>query len=132
MAARTIDVAGETFSLRDKMPPAVVLKFQRAQRNPSLTDADKSSYILDLLQAAVTKADWPGFEAAIDEIEEPEELVDLMKQVLESFGERPTGRSSDSSDGPATTSPKSVSQPGPVASHLAPRMALAMVQAESA
>ncbi len=110
--AASVDLSGDTFLLRAKVPPFVAMAFARAMRDSSgLSVADKDAALLDLLEGVIAKDQWPRFRRMASEIEEVDELLSVVNQVFEALADRPTGQPSESSDGLTTTESKSESRP---------------------
>lgn len=108
-----VEFYGEKIRLRDgKLPYAVTLKFARAASgtaNPM--DVDATVHWL-LERYCVLQEDWNKFWNLLEENDA--EIDDLMPVIMARFqkpvedaADRPTGRSSDSSDGPTSTPVKS-------------------------
>lgn len=104
----SVELSGETFQLRSKVPPFITMSFARATRDS--TDAsqmDQLAAMLDLLQGALRKDEWPRFVKMASDIEEEDDLLVVVNAVFEALADRPTGQPSESSDGLTNTESKS-------------------------
>ncbi len=122
MSDKSVTFFGETFAVPDRIAATAVMRFAKAAK----AEVDSKSFEgmvaqYDLLQQAIAPEDWVRFEALADsERASGEELWDVISQVFVLLADRPTVRSSDSSDGPQTTEPSSLSEPAQEADLLFP------------
>lgn len=108
-----ISFGGEQFTLADKIGLMPLMRFAKtAQGGADSNDMAGLAAMYDLLEQCIAPADWRRFEAAADKTRASgDELMGLVKDAIEAISARPTGRPSDSSDGPATTAPRFESEP---------------------
>lgn len=107
----TVEMWGETFALREKVPEWAMFKFAKAAVQGQDGDTLQGmASMLALVEKCLTVEDWPRFDRLADENDaSSEEALKVIMSAFEQVAERPTGRSSDSSDGPSVTPLKSVS-----------------------
>lgn len=107
-----VELNGETFALRAKVPPFVTMAFARATRDSTgASEMDKMAAMLDLLEGALRKDEWPRFFKMASDIEEEDDLFAVVNAVFEALADRPTGQPSESSAGLTSTESKSESRP---------------------
>lgn len=108
----SVVLRSEVFQLRAKVPPFVTMAFARATRDSTgASEMDQLAAMLDLLQGALRKDEWPRFFRMASDIEEEDELLLVVNAVFEALADRPTGQPSEFSDGLTSTEPKSESRP---------------------
>lgn len=104
-----IEFAGESFLTADKIGLMPLMKFARtAKGGADSGDLDGLLAMYDLLEQVIAPADWERFQSVAGrERADGEQLMAVVGAVFAALAGRPTQRSSDSSDGPTTTQPKS-------------------------
>ncbi len=108
----SVELNGDTFQLRAKVPPFVTMAFARATRDSTgASEMEKLAAMLDLLEGALRKDEWPRFVRMASDIEDEDELMVVVNAVFEALADRPTGQPSESSDGLTSTEQKSESRP---------------------
>jgi hypothetical protein len=106
--------AGEEFGVADRIGLMPLMRFAHlADGGVDSEDMSALAAMYDLLEQCIDPVDWQRFQRAATKVRaDGEALMGIVKQAIEVIGERPTGRPSDSSDGPTVTEPKSVTEPG--------------------
>lgn len=134
---RTIEYAGERFALADRIGLMPLMRFAHlARTGVDSDDMEGLDAMYALLRQCFTDEAWTKFEdAATRQRADGEELMGVVKQAIEAIAARPTGRPSDSSDGPESTSESSAGDSSsPVIDRLErqgrPDLALIVAQAE--
>ena len=109
------DVAfgGERFTVADKIGLMPLMRFAKAaQGGVDSNDMAGLAAMYDLIEQCIAPADWARFQSVADKTRaDGEELMAVVKDVIEALSARPTTRPSDSSAGPATIEPKSAAEP---------------------
>lgn len=107
--AATVAFHGEDFEVPAAIPQIALMRFAEvAVRGVSTMEMEGLAAMYVLLKACFPPEDWPRFEAlATAQNASHEDLWQVVQDVLATVSERPTERPSDSSDGPADTSPRS-------------------------
>jgi len=100
-----IDFGGEKFTVADKIGLMPLMRFAKtAQGGVDSSDMAGLSAMYDLLQQCIADADWDRFQSVANKVRaDGEELMGVVKDVMEELTARPTSRPSDSSDGPKST-----------------------------
>ncbi len=96
----------ETFAVPDRMAALPVMRFADAAMRGADTDTfEGQAAMYALLKSCFTEQDWERFEdIATRERATSDDLWAVVQEVFAAAAGRPTGRPSDSSDGPALTS----------------------------
>jgi hypothetical protein len=107
----TVQFFGQEFTLRDDVSEWALMTFARAARNGQDGETmEGMAAMLDLLEDCVVPEDWKRFSSVAKA--NRARSKDISAVIQAAFAQetgRPTGRSSDSSDGPTTIEPKSQS-----------------------
>lgn len=102
----TVECMGESFEVHSEISAWAFADFAKATKG-SDSDAVSTDAVLammDLLQDCIVADDWERFKAVTRAKRASfEQLMAVVKDMTEAQAERPTGRPSDSSDGPTTT-----------------------------
>jgi hypothetical protein len=106
MSGETVEFHGETYRIADKIGLMPLMRFAKtAQEGVDSNDMDGLVAMYDLMEQCLIDEDWAKFTtAATKHRADGEELMAVVKQAIETMAERPTQRSSDSSDGPPSIS----------------------------
>jgi hypothetical protein len=109
MSQDVISFHGEHFHLADQVGLMPLMRFAKiAQDGVDSDDLAGLTAMYDLLQQCIVDEEWARFEVlATRHRDQGDELMQVVKQAIETMSARPTQRSSDSSDGPAPTSQSS-------------------------
>lgn len=104
-----VTFCGEQFDVVEVMGAMPWMRYAKAARAGLDSESMEGlALIYDLLKASLVDEQWPRFEQlATDNRVDNDAMWQVMKDVLEVVAARPTSRPSDSSDGPAGTSPSS-------------------------
>jgi hypothetical protein len=104
---RTIEAFGQEFRVAEKVAAMPMLKFAHlAKQGADSADLDAAAVMYDVLEAVFDPADWSRFEDAATRARvDNEDLFALVQEAITVINARPTGRPSDSSPGPLTTTP---------------------------
>lgn len=106
----TVDFAGETFEIADRIALMALMRFAViAKRGVDSQTLEGLAAMHELLRQCIADHEWDRFEEAAvrERIQDEDVFLDVVKAVFEKLSERPTGRPSDSSDGPQTTPQRS-------------------------
>lgn len=105
----TVEFAGEKFRTRKKVGAIALLRFAHvANKGTDSANLEGMAAMYDLLEAVIAKDEWDRFQQRAADVDaSDEELMAVVKEVIELLGKRPTERPSDSSDGPTPTPPNS-------------------------
>lgn len=100
---------GAEFAVATKIGLMPLMRFAKiAKSGVDSADQDGLAAMYDLLQQCIADEDWNAFEAHADKTRaDDEELMQVIKDVMQILTERPTSRPSDSSAGPPPTAPTS-------------------------
>lgn len=107
--APVLTFQGRQFRAADKFGLMPLLKFAHvAKKGMDSADMEALAVVYDVLAQAIHPEDWDAFcDHATEVRAETDDLLEVVSQAIEVMTARPTGRSSESSDGPTTTSPSS-------------------------
>lgn len=106
---RSVEFFGEKFEVSE---PAqfLLMEFAEAVDGADENGLPAAAAMMRLLRAAIPADDWTRFrKLAVANNAEGEHLMPLIERAVEQMDDRPTARSSDSSDGPDVTVSRSVS-----------------------
>jgi hypothetical protein len=99
---------GETFTLHDTVGDFALMEFAEAAERVESESLAGMAAIMRLLKSAVVDEDWPRFQATARKNRATvEACMEMVMRLFEQEAARPTGRPSDSSDGPQITKPNS-------------------------
>jgi uncharacterized protein with von Willebrand factor type A (vWA) domain len=104
-----LEVFGESFDVAERIGLMPMMRFAKAAKSGlDSADMDGLAAMYDLLEQCIAEKDWARFERAADRARaDGDELMGVVTKVMELLAERPTPRSSDSSDGPSIIEPTS-------------------------
>lgn len=104
-----ISFHGEAFPVPERINALAYMRYAEASvRGVDSDDMEGLAVMYVLLKSCFTEQDWHRFEAlCLQHNSTHAELLEVVKQIFEAVAARPTQRPSDSSDGPASTSPSS-------------------------
>ena len=130
-----VELRGEKFALsEDGISEIALLDFAEAASEGQDGDTLQGmASIKKLMRELIAPNDWGRFwaHARATRATVADDLMPVIKSAMEQMAERPTGRPSDSSDGPSNTPPKSVSTPAePVTDRFSGRPDLQLMIAE--
>lgn len=103
----TVELLGERFEVAESVGAFPLMRFAKAATARGGTMA-RFAALYDLLEQCIAPTDWDRFQkhgAAVRADED--QLLGVVRSVFEVIGGRPTGRSTDSSDGPQIIEPSS-------------------------
>jgi len=105
----TIPFLGEDFHVAESVGAMPLMRFAKIAKSGTGTgDMDGLAAIYDLLEQCIHPDDWGRFQAHADKVRASgDQLLDMVREVFTVLAGRPTGRSSDSSDGPLVIEPNS-------------------------
>ncbi len=105
----TVAFAGERFEVADRIGLMPLMRFAKfAQRGVDSNEMEGLAAMYDLLEQCIAPDDWRRFEDHADKQRvDGEELMSVVRDVIELLSSRPTRRPSDSSDGPLIMSENS-------------------------
>lgn len=103
------------FRVRRRVSLPALIRFAHAAKAKGSTELDQWDAIYKLCQAALhPDEDFDRFLDVADSVDaDDDDLLTFVRKVMAGQTERPTGRPSDSSDGPVSTERKSESAPEP-------------------
>ena len=109
MSGETVEFLGVDFRIADKVAALPIMRFAKvAKAGVDASELDGMAALYDLLEQVIHPDDWQKFERHADQQRaDGEQLLGVVQGVFELLAARPTGRSSDSSDGPRTIEPSS-------------------------
>lgn len=115
--SETVEFCGVQFRIAEKVAALPLMRFAKvAKAGVDATELDGMAAMYDLLEQVIHPDDWAKFERHADQQRaDGEQLLEVVQGVFVLLADRPTGRSSDSSDGPRTIEPSSTggsSSPG--------------------
>lgn len=104
-----VDFLGEQFKVADKVGALPLMRFAKVARaGVDASELEGLAAMYDLLGQVIHPDDWSRFEDHADRVHaDGDQLLGLVQEVFALMAARPTGRSSDSSDGPQTIEPSS-------------------------
>lgn len=104
-----VEFAGERFTIADRIGLMPLMRFAKvAQRGVDSNELEGLTAMYDLLEQCIADQDWQRFQAHADKVRaDGDQLMAVVKDVMEALSRRPTSRPSDSSDGPSTASTSS-------------------------
>lgn len=108
-ARRKVSFMGAEFAVADKIGLMPLMKFAKiAKQGVDSSDQDGLAAMYDMIEQCIADDEWDRFEAhATKTRADDEELLQVIKDVMQILSERPTSRPSDSSAGPQQTAPTS-------------------------
>ena len=110
-----VSFGGESFAAAESIGLMALMRFAHVAR--SGTDANDMAGLAamyELLEQCIEPSDWERFQqTAMRTRATGDDLMRVVKDVIQAASARPTGRSSDSSDGPTATEPNSESSEAP-------------------
>ena len=111
-----VSFGGESFAAAESIGLMALMRFAHVAR--SGTDANDMAGLAamyELLEQCIEPSDWERFQqTAMRTRATGDDLMRVVKDVIQAASARPTGRSSDSSDGPTATAPSSESSDAPL------------------
>lgn len=107
--SETVEFLGREFALADRVSNLAVMRFAKvASQGVDSDDMAGLAAMYDLLEQCIDPGQWHAFEAHADkERAQSDDLLELLQEVLPRIANRPTGRPSDSSDGPVSSNESS-------------------------
>lgn len=104
---RKVTFNGAEFAVASKIGLMPLMRFAKvAKAGVDSSDEEGMVAMYDLLQQCIADEDWGRFEAHADKTRaDDQELLQVIKDVMQVLSERPTTRPSDSSAGPPPTAP---------------------------
>jgi hypothetical protein len=104
----TISLLGETFALPEQPNPMALMEYASLINSGVHPESfDGLAALHDLLEEYLG-GEWPRLRAlAKKERVSADDLLDVVAMIHEVYADRPTGRPSDSSDGPTSTEVRS-------------------------
>lgn len=131
--ATTVQFCGEQFTLNDTVSEFALMEFASAAADGGDADTMQGmASMLRLIQDCIIPEDWMRFRTAARKNRvAAADLMPVLNASFEQAAGHPTGRSSDSSDGPASIDPKPVSSSAAKASGRfagRPDLALAVIR----
>ena len=109
-----IEFGGETFAGSEHgIPLASLMRFAHvAKGGADANDLDGLDALYRLLSKCIAPEDWERFLDTAERVNaKGDDLMAVVREVISGASKRPTGRPSDSSDGPVVIGPKS--EPAP-------------------
>lgn len=98
-----ITFCGEQFTTSERIGLMPLMRYAQAEKTGDYMGGLVALY--DLLEQCIDPAEWGRFQLVAErERADEDTLTDVVRDVIEALAARPTGRSSDSSDGPVTGS----------------------------
>ena len=139
MSQDVITFHGQEFHLADTMGLMPLMRFAKVARSGvDAQELEGLAAMYDLLEQCIEPDEWDRFvDLATKHRDQGDDLMEVVKETIETMSARPTERSSDSSDGPAPTSQNSTdASSSPVVRRLEnrgrPDLALVVQEAEAA
>lgn len=107
--SETVTFLGQEFTLAEKVSNLALMRFAKvASRGVDADDMEGLAALYDVLHQCIDPAEWRAFEAHADDVRaQGDDLLELLQEVLPRIADRPTGRPSDSSGGPVSSSESS-------------------------
>lgn len=115
--SETVEFCGVQFRIAEKVAALPLMRFAKvAKAGVDASELEGLAAMYDLLEQVIHPDDWAKFEKHADQQRaDGEQLLEVVQAVFVLLADRPTGRSSDSSDGPRIIEPSSTadsSSPG--------------------
>lgn len=106
MSEETVAFLGEEFRLADQVSTLALMRFAKvASTGVSADDMEGLAALYDVLEQCIDPEQWSAFQKHADRKRaQSDELLAVVQEALPRIAARPTGRPSDSSDGPQTVS----------------------------
>lgn len=97
-----VSFLGRDFAVADQVSTLALMRFAKlAQGGMDAESMEGLAAMYDLLEQCIAPEDWPAFGRLADQQRaQADDLFDVVTRVLPLIAARPTGRPSDSSDGP--------------------------------
>lgn len=97
------------FRVADKIGLMPLMRFAKvAKSGVDSNEIEGLAAMYDLLRACIHPEDWARFEEHADrQAADNDQLLEVVGTVMRVVSERPTGRPSESSDGPSANEPES-------------------------
>lgn len=104
-----VEFFGGRFQVAERVGLMPLMRFAKvAKSGVDSDDMAGLAAMYDLLEQCIAPADWQRFQDAADKARaDGEELMKVVQTAIELISARPTGRPSDSSDGPQITPQRS-------------------------
>lgn len=101
----TFGFYGETFAMRDRVGLMTLMQFAAvAVKGVEVDDMEGLVAVYRMLEDCITEDDWTRFQEHARKVGASEDdLLAVVRKAMTVIGGRPTGRPSDSSDGPSST-----------------------------
>jgi hypothetical protein len=105
----TVDFFGKDFRVAERVGLMPMMRFAvLAKTGIDANEMEALAAMHDLLKNCIDDDDWPRFEQhASEKRADGDDLMEVVGKVMVALADRPTGRSSDSSDGPRIIEPSS-------------------------
>lgn len=102
-------IGDESFACKESLPPWQLMKLAKAEQQAQRGDVMAAmAGMYDFVTHVVTVEDRPKLEAFLDEWDgEEDEFNEAIGTLMESYADRPTGRSKPSRSGPSATGQQS-------------------------
>lgn len=99
---QSVEFLGERFRIADKVSSLALMRFAKvASTGVDADDMEGLAALYDVLEQCIDPGQWSAFQKHADrQRAQSDDLLELVKEVLPRIAARPTGRPSDSSDGP--------------------------------
>lgn len=107
--SESVEFCGEKFRVADKVGAMPIMRFAKiAKAGVDANELDGLAALYDVLEQCIHPSDWYRFEQHADaQHADGEQLLAVVQEAFTLMAQRPTQRSSDSSDGPQTIEPPS-------------------------
>jgi hypothetical protein len=107
---QSVEFLGERFQIAEQVSTLALMRFAKvASAGVDANDMDGLAAMYDLLEQCIDPTQWHAFQAHADRKRaQADDLLELVREVMPRIAARPTGRPSDSSDGPSAPSEPSV------------------------
>lgn len=101
---QSVEFLGERFRIADQVSSLALMRFAKvASSGVDADDMEGLAALYDVLEQCIDPGQWAAFQKHADRKRaQSDDLLELVKEVLPRIAARPTGRPSDSSDGPPT------------------------------
>lgn len=102
-----VEFLGEEFTVAERVSALAFMRFAKlARAGVDADDIEGQAAMHDMLEQCIDPADWYRFQTHADrERADGAQLLDFIQRVFAVLAARPTGRSSDSPDGPQIIEP---------------------------